>query len=303
MKQLILSLVTIKPSEAAKEMVEEQKSRGSRKPQAPKPPVISQEELAALQSFVQSEVFLSQVGRMFTQADKDKSGFLDYEEIKKVLQGFVKYMADSGYRIPNPNEETYRRVVMTIDSNNDNYVSLEEFTPFVQDFIINIVIFKALEGRKVGASPESSPSKVPPPPQEWHFACKEKDLEKIKAHVNSNQFMHTARKLFDDYDSDSNGWLDQEECKPIASKVIHYMQEKGMNVPDARHEEVAHLLNTMDTDRNGRVTWEEFHYALKRLVIALLTHKPAEMVEKKKDQQKGISVKRLIATEQEVDNV
>ena len=73
-----------------------------------------------------------------------------------------------------------------------------------------------------------------------------------------------------------------------------------MKVPDAWHEEVKLLLSTMDRDHNGVVTWDEFHYALKWLVYALLTHKPTEMVDKKWDQQQGKSMKRLIATDVQV---
>ena len=160
---------------------------------------------------------------MYNAADKNKNGYLEYDEVVEVLKGFVQYLADSGYKMPNPNEETYWRCVLTIDSNRDNWVSLQEFTPFVQDFIINVSIFKIADGRTKQESNKPTPSKVPAPPQEWQFACKDTDLKKIKAHVNSTPFMHTAWKLFDDYDSDANGWLDHEECQPIASKVIHYL--------------------------------------------------------------------------------
>ena len=44
---------------------------------------------------------------MYNAADKNKNGYLEYDEVVEVLKGFVQYLADSGYKMPNPNEETY----------------------------------------------------------------------------------------------------------------------------------------------------------------------------------------------------
>ena len=80
MKRLILAMVVIKPSEKAKE--EKAKKEGKR---VAKKPVISKEELREIQNHVQSEKFIAEVTKLFYQSDKDKSGYLDFEEVKECV--------------------------------------------------------------------------------------------------------------------------------------------------------------------------------------------------------------------------
>ncbi len=59
MKRLVLSMVTIKPAEKAKEEKKVKEAQKAGKTPAPKKPVISKEELKAIQNHVQSEKFIS----------------------------------------------------------------------------------------------------------------------------------------------------------------------------------------------------------------------------------------------------
>ena len=72
--------------------------------------------------------FIEEVAKeIFASADEDDSGFIDRDELTKFLS---EYSAESGMPIPNPSEVD--QIVLSIDKNNDNKFSLEEFTTFIK---------------------------------------------------------------------------------------------------------------------------------------------------------------------------
>ena len=104
---------------------------------------------------------------------------------------------------------------------------------------------------------------------DWKFSMKGTDLKKIQVHVNSDEFRDHAYQMFRSFDSDGNGFLDEHECRPIAKTMTDHLRKEGMDIPNAKSEEIARLLDTMDSNGDGRIDFSEFHFFMKRLVIAL----------------------------------
>ena len=295
MKRLVLSMVTIKPAEKAKEEKKVKDAQKQGKPAPPKKPVISKEELKAIQDHVQSEKFIAQVTKMFYKHDRDNSGYLDFEECKELMEDLNKKMAKAGHAIPNPNAETYHRRMLTVDSNNDGWINLKELVPFVQDWFIELAIFKEKEARKppppawAKDDPLSSDDDEPSPKvkDDWKYSLKGADLKKISAHVDSDQFKSHALSMFRSFDDDNNGYLDENECKPIAKTMTDHLRKEGMDIPNARTQEIQRLLDTMDSNGDGKLDFNEFHFFMKRLVVALCQIKPAVKAEQKKAEEEA----------------
>ena len=60
----------------------------------------------------------------------------------------------------------------------------------------------------------------------------------MKAHVDSPKFRDKIKKMFDKFDVNKNGLLDQEECKPLAKEIKKEMQNEGFEMLDHREGEI-----------------------------------------------------------------
>ena len=73
---------------------------------------------------------ISDIERLFRQLDLDKSGYLDFNELKMILGNFGV----------NVGAEEMREYVRRFDKNNDNQISFEEFRQIVEERIISEVL-------------------------------------------------------------------------------------------------------------------------------------------------------------------
>jgi len=67
---------------------------------------------------------------------------------------------------------------------------------------------------------------------------------KLKAHYNR----HLIREVFDELDADGSGWLSKEELSML-------IESEAFDCP---FEDIEGLMDEMDTDRDGQVSFEEF---------------------------------------------
>jgi len=69
----------------------------------------------------------------FDAVDTDRSGFIDSGEVERLL---VQYMQSKGQQ-PDPAviKSEVQSFIKDLDTNNDNKVSLKEFTDFVMKFL------------------------------------------------------------------------------------------------------------------------------------------------------------------------
>ena len=184
---------------------------------------------------MRSEKFLAQVTRLFYEHDRDKSGYLDYAEVRALIETLHLKMARAGFAVPRPNADTFQRKILTIDANRDNWVSMKELVPFVQDWFIELAIFKETLAKQPAWLKDDPLSDDEAPTvhilNDWKFSLRGGDLRRIKLHVNSEAFRQQAHALFVQFDKDRSGWLSHTEAKPIASKVADVLRREGLDVP------------------------------------------------------------------------
>ena len=93
---------------------------------------------------------------------------------------------------------------------------------------------------------------VKPPKKEvvddYKFAPPNDYIKKVKQHVDSPKFRDKIKKMFDKFDVNKNGLLDQEECKPLAKEIKKEMKNEGFEMLDHREGEIQRLLETLDYD-------------------------------------------------------
>ena len=70
--------------------------------------------------------------------------------------------------------------------------------------------------------------------------------------------LHRGRQIFERYDANSNGFLSKDELK----NVVQDMEEEGYLLRDGEEESLEHLLATLDTNGDGRISWSEFEQGL-----------------------------------------
>ncbi len=73
---------------------------------------------------------------------------------------------------------------------------------------------------------------------DYKFAPPNDYIKKVKAHVDSPKFRDKIKKMFDKFDVNKNGLLDQEECKPLAKEIKKEMQNEGFEMLDHREGEI-----------------------------------------------------------------
>jgi len=99
----------------------------------------------------------------------------------------------------------------------------------------------------------------------YDFVDKTAQMEKEEMERMTQEFSLLVEEAFREADSDGNGWLDIDECKPMCESLIKSFGES------LSEEQKAILLdkmfNWLDTDNSGKVTFYEFKVALMRSYI------------------------------------
>jgi Ca2+-binding EF-hand superfamily protein len=176
------------------------------------------------------------IQRMFHEADKDQNGFLDRKELKSVIDSFKKELGLS--------KKDVKRVLSEADENNDGNVEYGEFIPLAADLISTLIAKRKNEqdqaARKEQAKLEASQFLLKGMPQQ--------ELEGILTDV------------FKKADKNGDGSLDRNEFRACLKDANLGFTRKEINL----------MLTEVDTDGDGRVTYDEF--------IPLCLHILTEMV-------------------------
>jgi len=77
-----------------------------------------------------------------------------------------------------------------------------------------------------------------------------------------NQYMDTA---FDKVDVDKNGYLEKHELTQLIQDLVHKLK-KDTNVPE---DKVQSALELIDTNKDGKVTKEEFKKTSRAKLLAI----------------------------------
>ena len=84
--------------------------------------------------FLSESVFGPTVDEIFKEGDIDNSGFIEWNELKKLLSDLGKTLG-----LPTPSENVVDSQLKRLDSNCDGKISKKEFRQLVKD-LINIIV-------------------------------------------------------------------------------------------------------------------------------------------------------------------
>ena len=120
------------------------------------------------------------------------------------------------------------------------------------------------------------------------FAAPDREIQWVKAYVDDPWFRDHAWSMFDSFDKNHNGVLEQDEVKHLAKGLTDHFKRDGIELYDARESEMTRLLQSIDYNGDGVVDFDEFHFFMKQLVLSLITIKPTEVA---KDEEKKRNAK------------
>ena len=99
----------------------------------------------------------------------------------------------------------------------------------------------------------------------YDFVDKTAQMEKEEMEKMTLEFSSLVEEAFREADSDGNGWLDLEECKPMCESLIRSF---GESLSEAQKEILLDkMFDWLDNDNSGKVTFFEFKVALMRSYI------------------------------------
>mmetsp|Transcript_15098 Transcript_15098/g.26426 ORF Transcript_15098/g.26426 Transcript_15098/m.26426 type:complete len:1561 (-) Transcript_15098:132-4814(-) len=212
-----------------------------RKPKQREPMELRPEVIQRLRSKIKSAAYASSGDRnmsaLFAKMDRDRSGFLDPDELKSALRRVL--------RIPPEmiSEEEFSALFHLFDTNDNGQIELAELTEFVgEDAEDDLAAFKKRNLAKFKERPvqQELPAEV---------------LQQLKSKIASAAYLnHNGRQLevlFRRMDKDRSGFLDDDELKSCVRRVFKIPPE---TISDGQ---ISQLCATLDADKSGRVELEE----------------------------------------------
>ncbi|KAL1504356.1 hypothetical protein AB1Y20_010762 [Prymnesium parvum] len=187
--------------------------------------------------------------RMFYQADKDGSGTLSVSEFKDVLK-----MADLGLTA-----SEMKRVMAEADVNNDGEITYAEFVPLAVDLVM--ALYARVEKDEEMDNEE----------REAHSAAQDFMLHGM----GKDELESVMREVFLKADADGSGALSMTEFHKCIREADLGLTRKEIN----------RLMQEVDVDRDGIVTYDEFVPLCFDMLVELLkdelldTKKPSELEE------------------------
>jgi Ca2+-binding EF-hand superfamily protein len=166
--------------------------------------------------------------RIFDSFDVDGSGNIDYEEFEVAVQQILTIY------VPNRDELRPDRIKALChsfwaDGDKDNSGSIE-FHEFLQWYSSN------------GFSEDILLSEV------------QREVRQLaRTYHMSLDYVESIKRIFDSYDADESGELEEEEFSGMLRKCLRL--PKDCNIPSTR---VQYFWSQIDTDHSGKVTFSEF---------------------------------------------
>jgi Ca2+-binding EF-hand superfamily protein len=88
---------------------------------------------------------------------------------------------------------------------------------------------------------------------------------------NDQMFVEVAKVAFDSVDTDRSGQIDALELEKVMAQIASDM---GAEAPSK--EDVAEVLEHLDTDKSGKISFEEFKVLIKDVLECMLEDEEAE---------------------------
>ena len=232
---------------------------------------------------------------MFAHYDKDRSEYLDKREAKALMKDCHDILSAVEIHTEPLTDEMLDRAFALTDKNNDNRITYDELLPCVQDFFVELVIFRSKNpnklkivdkksvrvverGSRASAPQRAAPSKpspakkspkkvvikeevrsAPRTEEESPDEISEEQLEKVLDLIKSTGFQRYARQIFDENDVDNSGTIDKEEFKTLIEYLKDFIRSNNITVPrDPRPRDQVDIFAEVDMDKSGTISFDEF---------------------------------------------
>lgn len=166
--------------------------------------------------------------RIFETYDRDRNGLLDSIEVAPMMVDAYRAM-NKGFNPSKADVDTYSRI---LDRNNDGKVTLQDIEELAIKYLVGGEIKVERKDRAEGvkrAAPVYNP--------------------KVQERLD------VARRLFQMFDRDGSGFLDEEE---IPQLMIETYKAMNINNYQPSKDDVRSWLQMGDTNRDGRVSLPEY---------------------------------------------
>ncbi|EFJ47239.1 radial spoke protein 7 [Volvox carteri f. nagariensis] len=159
---------------------------------------------------------------LFIEADRDRSGFLDRQELTSVLRNANLRLSD----------RQIRQILAEADENDDDVIQYKEFLPIMVDVMQSI---KAKEQAKAMMHGVESMVRT--------------EVESMLLHgLPQEELQALMLKVFRKADADGSGTLNRHEFKEALKAAELGLTRKDINL----------ILSHIDVDKDGLVSYEEF---------------------------------------------
>ncbi|GLC34270.1 hypothetical protein PLESTB_001603700 [Pleodorina starrii] len=160
--------------------------------------------------------------KLFIEADRDHSGFLDRQEFTAVLRNANLRLSD----------RQIRQILAEADENDDDVIQYKEFLPIMVDILQSI---KAKEQAKAMMHGVETMVRT--------------EVETMLLHgLPQEELQALMLKVFKKADTDGSGQLNRHEFKDALKAAELGLTRKDINL----------ILSHIDADRDGLVSYEEF---------------------------------------------
>jgi len=185
------------------------------------------------------------VRKIFNSYDVDRNGYLDAGEFNAVFEALSSELGSADY-----SERLATEVMSVVDADEDNHVSLEEFTPLCAE-VLRVLIDEAENAKYEAGNTEQTGGTD-------YMAAAEEILLKG---LSDEDLERTLLELFQSADLDNSGTLERPEFTKCLLEADIGLTEKHVSA----------ILKDVDTNEDGLVDFVEFAplaYGLLLKVIA-----------------------------------
>ena len=183
----------------------------------------------------------------FEKYDEDKSGYLEREEIRKLLDDVCEEIG-----APAINDEKLDEAIVVADENKDGRFNLDELYALIAPILTN-----AMSGEKKPTLFDVFKSKTPRGDRTPNNKKKGNLFDflkmKKKNELPSEEDLRAiVKRFFDTYDEDESGYLERDEIRKLLDDVC---EEVG--APKATEEALGEAIEVADRNKDGKFNFAE----------------------------------------------
>ena len=171
--------------------------------------------------------------QIFKEIDTDGSGFIEWKELETFIIMFSKKLGQ-----PVPSEKQNKQLFKLLDENKDGKLSFDEMTDLLEDIVL--IVMDEFDNQFMAL--------------QYQDIITEKDkLDEV------------ARKLFDEYDENKNGFIEFGELAKFMQAFAEIF-----NLPKPDLKDVEDALSIIDENNDKKLSFEEMKSTILIFVNAMI---------------------------------